>query len=287
MDSEQFSVGQSQTVVGTCVKCSGLVRIPLTANPRAVVRCPRCQETFPLGEILEKAAPSLEVVEQSPPRHAEPGSEIPEAEVGTYNPENGRFEVPAIIQRNTKFKRRRRKEKEKHPLHDETWKKRSAREAAEPEDRQPGGPTEGVAIDDPEAAPSTKSRTGPAAANKNSAPREREYNRRRQRADLARQRALAQQSGKNRRTPARSKPAPPSPATEMVKVVAGGLLAIPVAQLLIWWVVGSDPLGIAPTVSRSMPFVVPAKYHADEDPALSPLGTEADPATDSSTTNRP
>ena len=34
-------------------------------------------------------------------------------------------------------------------------------------------------------------------------------------------------------------------------------MALPVAQLMIWWILGSDPIGIAPEVSKVVPMVVP------------------------------
>lgn len=46
---------------------------------------------------------------------------------------------------------------------------------------------------------------------------------------------------------------------EMAKVAIGGLMALPVAQVIIWWLIGMDPLNIAPAVARWVPFVVPAK----------------------------
>jgi|GEM_PF-1153906 len=57
---------------------------------------------------------------------------------------------------------------------------------------------------------------------------------------------------------------PRVPAVEFAKVVMGALLALPVAQIIIWWMIGLDPLHVAPTVSRIAPFIVPAKLRPDE-----------------------
>ncbi len=54
-----------------------------------------------------------------------------------------------------------------------------------------------------------------------------------------------------------------SPGWEITKVVAGGLLALPLAQLILWWLPGNwqrDPLQIGPSVGRVLPWVVPANY---------------------------
>ena len=47
-------------------------------------------------------------------------------------------------------------------------------------------------------------------------------------------------------------------------VVLGGLMSLPVAQLMIWWILGSDPLGFAPEVSKVVPFVVPSDLREAE-----------------------
>ncbi|MEZ6094529.1 MAG: hypothetical protein R3C03_09880 [Pirellulaceae bacterium] len=45
---------------------------------------------------------------------------------------------------------------------------------------------------------------------------------------------------------------------EIAKVVFGALLALPVAQLIIWWGLGLDPLGIGPSVGQIAGPIVPA-----------------------------
>lgn len=64
---------------------------------------------------------------------------------------------------------------------------------------------------------------------------------------------------------------PRNPGLEMAKVVLGGMLAIPVAQVIVWWLIGLDPLNIAPSVGRVIPFVVPAKLRPEEAPGNSSL----------------
>jgi hypothetical protein len=49
-------------------------------------------------------------------------------------------------------------------------------------------------------------------------------------------------------------------------VILGALLALPVAQLIIWWVLSVDPLQLAPAVAKVVPFAVPAKVlEAEQD----------------------
>ncbi len=65
---------------------------------------------------------------------------------------------------------------------------------------------------------------------------------------------------------------PKNPVVEGLKLVAGGLLALPVAQFIIWWLIGLDPLNLAPSVGRAVPFIVPASLRA-ADEEQKPRGT--------------
>jgi len=65
----------------------------------------------------------------------------------------------------------------------------------------------------------------------------------------------------------RSAPIGQESPREFYKFILGGLLAIPAAQLILWWVFASDPLNLAPQVARAVPFVVPGKLRpAVEEP---------------------
>jgi hypothetical protein len=58
-----------------------------------------------------------------------------------------------------------------------------------------------------------------------------------------------------------------NPTIEIAKIVAGGLLALPLAQLILWWLPGEwqrDPLQIGPDVGRVLPWVVPANFRPGE-----------------------
>jgi uncharacterized protein YbaR (Trm112 family) len=54
------------------------------------------------------------------------------------------------------------------------------------------------------------------------------------------------------------------PMREGILFVIGGLMALPVGQLLIWWVLGKDPLNFGPPVSSVAGFVVPEKFHGNK-----------------------
>lgn len=59
-----------------------------------------------------------------------------------------------------------------------------------------------------------------------------------------------------------------NPTIEVIKIVAGALLAIPLAQIVLWWLVPSgwqrDLFRLGPAVSRVVPWVVPEKYRAND-----------------------
>ena len=48
--------------------------------------------------------------------------------------------------------------------------------------------------------------------------------------------------------------------TEVIKVIIGGLLAIPIAYMLVIWVFRQDPINIGPKIGNAIPFLVPAEF---------------------------
>lgn len=47
------------------------------------------------------------------------------------------------------------------------------------------------------------------------------------------------------------------PLTQFIAIVAGGVIALPIAQLILWWCLGSDPLLIAPLLPRPLGWMAP------------------------------
>ncbi len=52
----------------------------------------------------------------------------------------------------------------------------------------------------------------------------------------------------------------------LLSVVAGGLLAAPLAILTLWWVFGVDRLDLGPSVARYAPWIVPADFRGEPQP---------------------
>lgn len=51
-----------------------------------------------------------------------------------------------------------------------------------------------------------------------------------------------------------------SPIWSLLSVMLGGLASVPIATLLIWHLLGKDPLQMGPIVGRYVPWIVPAKF---------------------------
>jgi hypothetical protein len=65
----------------------------------------------------------------------------------------------------------------------------------------------------------------------------------------------------------RPKKAKKNMALEMVKVVLGGVAAIPISQLILWWAAGTDPFNAGPMIAQNAPFLafaVPEKLRGKE-----------------------
>ena len=59
------------------------------------------------------------------------------------------------------------------------------------------------------------------------------------------------------RSSRRSRQKSENPITTMIKVGLGGLMAAPLAQLILWWAFSKDPVKLGPKVSPYVPWVVP------------------------------
>lgn len=50
------------------------------------------------------------------------------------------------------------------------------------------------------------------------------------------------------------------PLSQFIAVVAGGAIALPISQLILWWCLGSDPLSMAPLLPRALAWMAPAEF---------------------------
>jgi hypothetical protein len=89
-------------------------------------------------------------------------------------------------------------------------------------------------------------------------------------------------AGKKAAKPARAAPAKkkkPSMVGQMVGMVVGGAMSIPIVLAILWWGVGKDPLKVAPMVPDSLSFLLPAKLRSGGQVATT-TGGESAPSLD-------
>jgi len=66
----------------------------------------------------------------------------------------------------------------------------------------------------------------------------------------------------------------PSMVGQLLGVIGGGLMSIPIVLGILWWGAGKDPLEVAPMVPDSLSFLLPAKLRAGGPPAAVARGTQ-------------
>ena len=83
----------------------------------------------------------------------------------------------------------------------------------------------------------------------------------RKKRDLTEKKVFGKQKKRKRRS-SRNRYQEPTTATEMIKIVFGALLALPLAQLILWWGFQADPLNLAQPTSKIVAFIVPPTLRA-------------------------
>ena len=83
-------------IVGNCIACEGLVRVSAKAKATSDVRCPHCQQTFPLAALLESAVPEVEIIEPES-ASAEKKNLYIDQNVNTGKDAAGKFVVPSQL----------------------------------------------------------------------------------------------------------------------------------------------------------------------------------------------
>ena len=235
---ESESKTPSQFVIGNCLSCHNVVKVPTNASPDQKAKCPSCQTIFLLREILEQAVPTLEIIDDEDDVPQETNSEpIPIVDqIKDYsNVADGKprekFVVPNQLAAGAKRKRRRRSSGES--------------KSGRPSESRSGRSSE-----------SGQERSNPS---RSGSPRSDSVSRR------PSSRPVAKASPA---TAPRADRQPRSTGFEMLKVVFGSLIALPIAYSILFYVFNRDPLNVAPMLSNVSPSLVPAAFHdsSDEEP---------------------
>jgi hypothetical protein len=221
------SSSQNQTdkiILGNCLSCQGLVRVPQKAPSNARVRCPHCAEAYALWQILDQSVPELELVDDSEDIEIIP--RVDQVLNASVDADAGRevFVVPPQLSKGAKRSRRQRSGKSDSGSDSSSSGERSSRRKKH------------------KHKPTTWESS----------------------ASLKRRRAG-------------------NPTFEVIKIVVGGLLALPIAYLLVFWVFKLDPLNIGPSISKIAPFVVPNELRGEDKKAEAESKDESSSAATDST----
>lgn len=236
--------GPAENLVTSCPQCNSLVGLPSVLSLDATVRCPVCNHKYTLRSRLPQAIPPLELVVGK-----DDLDDDSEPDGGTIDP-TAKLQVNEILRKNAKLNRRRKRRGSSRA------ERNVSAENAPAETRDVfRGETTGYADfqaavagtlieESPETAGQAGWESAPNAGLKTAG-------------DLAAyERKQAGSRSRHRRS---SSSRQSQQWAELVKIALGAVLALPVAQLIIWWGLSIDPLKLAPSVVKYVPFVVPAK----------------------------
>ncbi|MGY8748992.1 MAG: hypothetical protein ACKVHR_13180 [Pirellulales bacterium] len=198
----------NSSILGNCLSCKGLVRVPVESSANSKVRCPHCSNEYWLSEILDELVPSLEIIDDAQqPVAIAPVNEEPEPI------QKAVFTVPPQLSEGAKWKHRKRR------------------------DRSEGG--------------SDSRREAEGRSSSRKAWRSRK-----------RFRSKWKPESRSRRQKS-TMTSPRNPSIEFIKVVVGGLMAIPIAYAIVLWAFNKDPLNVGPQISEYVPIVIPADFQVD------------------------
>lgn len=224
-----------------CTQCEGIIRIPITVRPDSTLVCPHCNDQVKLDIVLAQQVPEVKYADGTPPSATESSSDSDELESiqieteGATAQQDGKFVVPPQLAAGIKKRRRRKRSSESRSKSRESSKSDGKLSEAEEIRR--------ARRDEHQKREREKKKLEIERAN----------------APIAVPRPTSRKSSSRHNTPKRS------PVVEALKVIAGGLLAIPIAYLLLMWVFSRDPLGLAPSIHSAAPYLVPDAMIAVEE----------------------
>lgn len=234
-------------IAGNCISCMGMVRISHSLSVNTTVRCPHCQESFVLAELLDQSLPPLEVVVNEPEFEQADSPYIDtihlKRDEQASRPEKPRvkFEIPKALKDGAKRKRRRRRRRSSSSASGEGSSSSSkSSNFVIPSSSPSGGEstTMGEAVE-------RRSRSGS------------------RRSSSSKSGEGSSHRGKVRSHASRLKDSKAEWSTEdLLKIGAGCLLAIPIAYMMLIWVFKADPFGVASPMSKTVPFAIPSSMHA-------------------------
>ncbi len=260
------SENNSPSILGNCLGCGGLVRIPSTALADSKVRCPHCAESFPLSQVLEKNAPEMEVVNEHEKVETIPHVDRVASREKTDEvvPDREKFVVPAQLSKGARRRKRHRRRDESSEsgsgnLDIDNGGSQSKISSRDQGDGSPNGEEDYRIADDDKSSSRRSSSEG------------------RRRESSGKGLSSRSGSGGRARKKRRERSMESGSGVEFFKIAIGGVLAFPIAYLLVMWIFNQDPLGIGPSIGKVAPFAVPETLQSadgenDETPVADPKG---------------
>ena len=265
-------------ILGNCISCNGLMRVPVTTDVTHVARCPHCEVRFPVQQLIASAIPAAEIIEGVVSEEITPiVDRVREQSTDDSEKPRTKFEVPKQLHDGAKHRRRRRRrsrgsDERKDQAIKESGRSQGGRSSSGASRSKinaasvPLASTQSAAsaevadvgVLDEVPMPSTRSSQSYSASDSSSSE------------SSSSDRSSSRSSGsRSRSSSGRSSSRNDDETTdnavlEWLKIALGGMLALPLAYLGLMWIAGLDPFGVANQINDVAPFIVPDSL-VDED----------------------
>ena len=265
-------------ILGNCISCNGLMRVPVTTDVTHVARCPHCEIRFPVQQLIASAIPAAEIIKGVVREDITPIVDRVRDQSDDEDKPRTKFEVPKQLHDGAKHRRRRRR----RSRGSDERKDRAIKESGRPESsRSSSGATQpkinpasvplastqsaasaevaeaadvGVLDEVPmRPASSSPSYSAGDSSSSDSSSRSRSESR-----------SSGSRSSSRRSSSRHVDETSDNAALEWLKIVFGGMLALPLAYLGLMWIAGLDPFGVANQINNVAPILVPDSM-IDED----------------------
>ncbi len=259
-------------ILGNCIACNGLMRVPVTTDVTHVACCPHCEKRFPVQQLIASAIPAAEIIEGEVAQDYTPVVDrVREpADENAVKP-RVKFEVPKQIYNGAKHRRRRRRRSRSS----DERKEQAIKEAERSRTGRPKINASTVPVATTQSASSTVEETTADEATSavkvvDEVPRESARSRSSSsgssssRSSSSESRSSRSSKSSSRRSSSSEPEEEPDSVVEWLKITVGGFIAFPLAYLGLMWIVGLDPFGLAPTIHKVVPFVVPSRFVEDD-----------------------
>ncbi len=249
-------------ILGNCISCNGLMRVPVTTDVTHVARCPHCDARFPVQQLIASAIPAAEILEGEVAEDFTPVVDRVRAATPEGEKPRTKFDVPKQLHDGAKHRRRRRRRRSRGS-DDQRQQDRSDRSSGESKNSGARSiSSASMPRIDAEAVPIASTQSLAAAKTAGvEVVDEAASSSRRSRSSSSSQSSVRSSGGRpgiRRASAFDDEETSDDPFMEWVKIVTGGLIALPLAYLALMWIAGLDPFGLANQINKAAPILVPA-----------------------------